>query len=70
MKMKVYPYMKTNGYRSILEAVSRDDARDHLKSAFGTGVRFCEVDMDVDAISQDSDYLIGAMLAANRNFVT
>ena len=39
-----FPYRQANGYRSILEAVDRRDARQWLSAYPGT--RFCEVEMD------------------------
>jgi hypothetical protein len=73
--MVVYPYRQPNGYRSILEAVDRDDARQWLKGCAGHGVRFCEVDMDIATLhetqlAQDSDTRIENLLATHRIFVT
>ena len=73
--MIVYPYRQKNGYRSILEAVDRDDARQWLKSCSGRGVRFCEVKMEVPELhetqmAQDSDDRIDRLLSEHRNFVT
>lgn len=67
-----FPYRQTNGYRSILEAVDRKDARQWLSAYSGT--RFCEVGMD--EITQrnilqapNKDQLIDHLLANHRNYL-
>lgn len=73
--MVKYPYRRLDGYRSILGAIDRNNAREWLKSCLGRGVRFCEVDMDDTAVSdilfaEDRNARIDSLLAKRRNFVT
>ena len=73
--MKAYPYRQKNGYRSILEAVDRNDARQYLKACSGRGVRFCEIEIDLIKLqeiwfSPDKDQIVDLLLANHRNFVT
>lgn len=70
MMVRAFPYRQGNGYRSVLQAVSRDDAR---RTLHGWGAVFCEVKMDVDALfalyaDPDRDAQIDALLAAHENF--
>ena len=71
---KYYPYRRRDGYRSILEAVDRKDAREYLRM-YGKGVRFCEVEMSLVELgewrqSDARDEIVDNLLSQNRNFVT
>lgn len=73
--MVKYPYRRLDGYRSILEAIDRNNAREWLKSCFGRGVRFCEVDMGYTPVTnilfaKDRNEQIDRLLSEHRNFVT
>ena len=70
-----YPYRQPDGYRSILEAVCRADARKHLTACCGPGVRFCEVEIDHETVNDilrrdDKNEIVGQFLSEKHNFLT
>lgn len=73
--MVVYPYRTPEGYRSILEAVDFEDAKLWLWDCCGSGVQFCEVEMELQDLhstyaSDDRAARVDLLLSQHRNFVT
>lgn len=70
--MIVYPY-RYKKYRSILEAVDRDDANSWL-NIMGGGVVFCEVEMGMEEFvklknTENKDEIVDRLLSENERFV-
>ena len=72
MKIYVYPYRQQDGYRSILEAVNIDDAKQHL-SAF-TGTVFCQIErpdgFERIVWCEDFEKLVDQYLRDNKTITT